>query len=501
MSEDNVKLHVLLQRQLKRADINDTDLIPAKKVSWDDFLLRISRAYYGYEQDCYLLERSMRISSTEMMDLNEKLEYAQKIAHLGYWFYDRKENKATWSKETFHLMGIDPADGEPSFENAMEYVHKNDRKKLIHLIELAFSEGKDYEIELQIKNKKDNQYYWYLAKGHPHSDNQNSTETAPVIRYLSGIIIDITERKKSEENVKKIHQQLLSISRQAGMAEVATSILHNIGNILNSANVSISMLLDVVAKSHITKLVELASIIKEHINKDDYLTQDETGKLIPDYLAALSQSISKEYNHITDEIENINTHLNHIKEIVSMQKDISGISGVKEEIALCEIVDLAIQMSCASSETKDIEIIKNYNYQGTIRVEKAKLLQILVNLIRNAKDALMALPENITKQITIYIIKPNKESCVQITIKDNGVGIPTEFLTKIFSLGFTTKETGHGFGLHSSAIAATELNGELHAESGGENQGATFILTLPLAEKTCANTKKEKNDVLQDELS
>ena len=67
-----------------------------------------------------------------------------------------------------------------------------------------------------------------------------------------------------------------------------------------------------------------------------------------------------------------------------------------------------------------------------------------------------------------------------IGVRDNGVGIPAENLQRIFSFGFTTKRDGHGFGLHSSAVAAQEMDGSLLAHSDGRGNGAEFVLELPV---------------------
>lgn len=645
MEDGLSKLHTLLLRQLKRTDINEKDILPNKHDQWVDFLLHVSRTYFDHDQDRYLLERSMEISSREMMELNEKLEYAQQIAHLGYWLYDRVEDKLTWSKEMFRLAGIDPSEGEPKLAQAKELlIHENDRSKLTALIERAFSEGKDYEMELQFKNKKENEYYWLYVKGHPHIEYKNESGHSQSIRFLSGIAIDINKRKQAEqyeilqhaltsvlaentslitaapellriicesfrldigelwvvdkitnvlrnvtvwfgnkidmkefvENSKQMtflpgiglpgrvwtekkmcwiedvvkdanfprasfakktnlhsafalpiifedevlavlefishrvfsineemmnllkdvdrqigifiareqsQRQVVTLSRQAGMSEVATSVLHNIGNILNSANVSISLVRDLITKSRTKKLISLSQIIKEHLtNKDEYLTNDQNGKLVPDYLVALSTAISEEFGNISNEINNIDVHLNHINDIVAMQNDISGLSGLKENLFLNEVVDLAIQMTCSSMEAKKIEIIKNYSFTESIITDKAKLLQILVNLFRNAYDAVLSLQKLRQKKLIVWIRKSESKPCVEIIIKDNGVGIASESLTRIFSFGFTTKPNGHGFGLHSSAITATELGGSLKAESEGVGEGATFTIELPLSD-------------------
>jgi signal transduction histidine kinase len=112
-----------------------------------------------------------------------------------------------------------------------------------------------------------------------------------------------------------------------------------------------------------------------------------------------------------------------------------------------------------------------------IQTEKHRVLQILVNLIRNAKYALDD-SKRTDKLLTIKLGR-NGGDHIKIDVVDNGVGIPEENLTRIFGHGFTTRSNGHGFGLHSSALAIKELGGSLTAHSDGVGKGATFTLLLP----------------------
>jgi signal transduction histidine kinase len=112
-----------------------------------------------------------------------------------------------------------------------------------------------------------------------------------------------------------------------------------------------------------------------------------------------------------------------------------------------------------------------------LSVEKHKVLQVLVNLIRNAKNACDE-TGRADKQLTLRVTAANGR--VIFSIIDNGIGIPPENLIRIFAHGFTTKKDGHGFGLHSGALAAKEMGGELRVHSDGVGQSATFTLELPL---------------------
>lgn len=469
------ELHHLLKRQLKRLSLSEGNL--PNEEQWLKFLMNITQAYKDFEQDRYLLERSLFISSNELADLNNNLELAQEIAHLGSWHYDRKLGKVTWSKQTFRLFNLDMMNGEPSFDDIIAMVHEDDKPEILMLIDRAFSEGKDFEMELRMDvfNKG---FRWHYAKGHPHPLSLEDKDQS--IRYLSGIVMDITERKDIEKTMKELEMQLVDKARQAGMADVAISILHNVGNILNSAKVSVASIKENMKDSCVLKLKKISDLIKEHIEKkDDYLTDDEKGKLISPYLTELTKIINEKYQLTLNELDSIEIHLQHIEDIVATQKDFHGMKGIIEKIFLPDIIDRSIQLSFGLKADKELELIKNYNVQLFLVTDKTKLLQILVNLIRNAKDA-VKLSDNSDKKIIIACVKLNNSDNVQISVTDTGNGILKKDLPFIFTMGFTTKKNGHGFGLHSSALAAKEMGGFISVKSDGKNKGSTFILELPL---------------------
>jgi signal transduction histidine kinase len=136
-------------------------------------------------------------------------------------------------------------------------------------------------------------------------------------------------------------------------------------------------------------------------------------------------------------------------------------------------------MNIGAFERHGVEVERQFSAVPPIRVDRHKVLQILINLIRNAKYALDDV-ERIDKKIVISISDPN-ERYIQIVVSDNGIGIAPENLTRIFAHGFTTREGGHGFGLHSGAIAARSMGGAITVASAGIGQGATFTLELPIA--------------------
>lgn len=289
---------------------------------------------------------------------------------------------------------------------------------------------------------------------------------------------DITARKRAEAELEKLNMQLVEASRQAGMAEVATGVLHNVGNVLNSVNVSSILVADNLKKSKAPNLSKVVGLLREHaLDLGTFMTSDPKGKQLPDYLAELAGHLAGEQTAALEELVHLQKNIEHIKDIVAMQQSYANISGVRETVQVSDLVEDALRMNGSALVRHDVEAIREFEAVPPITVEKHKVLQILVNLIRNAKYACDAAGRP-DKRLTVRV--SNGDNRVRIAVIDNGIGIPPENLTRIFSHGFTTRKDGHGFGLHSGALAAKELGGLLHVRSEGAGRGATFVLELPL---------------------
>ncbi len=294
---------------------------------------------------------------------------------------------------------------------------------------------------------------------------------------------EVTERKAAEEALRISQQKLLETSRLAGMAEVATGVLHNVGNVLNSVNVSAGVVLDKLRSSRAAKVSEAAELlIARHATLADYLTQDPGGQKLPGYFVKLGQQLAEENTALLAEMDRLTRNIEHIKEVVSMQQSYAKISGLSEELSIARLVEDALAMNGDSLTRHGITLVRHFTPAALVRADRHRVLQILINLLRNAKNALNeALRED--KQITFSIVQAD-DKIVRVSITDNGIGIAPENLTLIFGHGFTTRRDGHGFGLHSGALAAKEMGCTLSVHSDGLGHGATFTLDLPIASRT-----------------
>jgi signal transduction histidine kinase len=178
------------------------------------------------------------------------------------------------------------------------------------------------------------------------------------------------------------------------------------------------------------------------------------------------------------ELAALRANVEHIKEIVAMQQGHAARGGITDTLDMRLLVEDSLRMNAGAFSRHGVTIVRDFAEVPLIQVDKHKVLQILVNVIRNAKYA-CAEKKGGDKRVTVRVRA--SASAIVVTVSDTGVGIPPENLERIFNHGFTTRADGHGFGLHSSALAAREIGGSLCAASPGPDQGATFTLTLPLA--------------------
>ncbi|WP_460144807.1 DAHL domain-containing protein [Pseudomonas sp. S2_A02] len=292
---------------------------------------------------------------------------------------------------------------------------------------------------------------------------------------------DVLEQRVEERTrqLKDTQSELLDTARQAGMAEIATNVLHNVGNVLNSVNISADLVTRKLRSSKAQGLGKAMQLINAH--QDDlgiFLTQDEKGKMLPGYLNQLVEAIALEQQGMTDELAQLSKSVDHIKDIVATQQSYAGANSLMEPLHISELLEDALRMNAGALSRHHVTVVKEYGDVPQIMGDKHRLLLILINLISNAKYAMTDL-SNRPRQM-ILGVKVVEDTILQISVKDDGEGIEPENMTRIFAHGFTTRKEGHGFGLHSCALAAIEMNGHLTAHSDGPGKGALFTLQIPL---------------------
>lgn len=321
--------------------------------------------------------------------------------------------------------------------------------------------------------RTDGQKSWVITSKMPLEDELGN------VFGTFGISKDISALKETEFQLQNTNEQLLSASRRAGMAEIASNVIHNVGNVLNSVNVSLAMSRSAVKNCGVENLLKAADLLKGNTNDPKFLSENPKGKILPDFLRMSADSLTKMQTSVVDELDLLGRNLDHIKTIVSMQQEYAGATAITETVQLTPLVEDAIRIGECTLTDSNVDIDTNFIVDIEVDIDKHRVLQILVNLIRNAKHACEDANHDRPKRVCVTIDQP-ADDYFMVEVSDNGVGIEEKNLTSIFNHGFTTKEDGKGFGLHSSANAAKELGGSLIATSAGKGEGAAFVLSLPM---------------------
>ncbi len=382
---------------------------------------------------------------TESRFIAVSAAFAQRQKHLPEYFIGKRD---------FDLFGGDHA--QQAFEDEKEIMRT----------------GVGIIAKLEKEDWPDGSITWVISSKVPMYDADG------IVIGTCGSSMDVTDSINKEKQLEAANRQLIEATRQAGMAEVATGVLHNVGNVLNTVNVAANILADRFRDSKVTSIYKVCALLRENsADLGGFFTKDpRASKLIP-YLESLAETLDKERAETMAELSTLLKSIDHIKDVIWMQQSYASVAGMVEPLNLPETIEDAIKLSTNALQRHSIQVIREFAQTGPARAERHKVLQILVNLINNAKKA-METKEPSHRHLIIRVSFFDADHlCVRVI--DNGIGIPPENITKIFSHGFTTKKDGHGFGLHSSAHAAKQMQGSLNAESEGIGKGATFTLSLP----------------------
>ena len=407
--------------------------------------------------------------SKAMRQLARRFDLATRAARVGVFERNVDWEILWWNPMMWELFGQDAATFRPSNEAWLSLIHREDRERIrAELVALKSNPG---SIILQYRIiRPDGELRHIKSIGAAADHNHESG------RCIAGIVIDNTERVQATERELALERRLRDSAHQAGMAEIATGVLHNVGNILNSLGIANSTARRELKSLRLDRLEQASALLLTNRGTlAVFLTDDEHGRHLADYLPALSTQMSTRAKAMRDELDTTERLLRHLSDIVSAQQELGRVGGQYEPIHLKDLVETALLMH--AGEYAQIEIVREYAELPLVMSDRHKLLQILVNLISNARDALQAGP-NDHPRIIVKLARSGDR--VQVTIEDSGIGMSAEVLSKLWQYGFTTKKSGHGFGLHNSANVAHAIDATLTAESDGLGHGSRFILTVPI---------------------
>jgi signal transduction histidine kinase len=277
-----------------------------------------------------------------------------------------------------------------------------------------------------------------------------------------GLTEAVGDHERTQTQLEATHREFANVAQIAGSAEVAIGILHNLGNALNAVSVSTGLADAEAGGIRIAPFEQVAGLLQ---------SQERVKEAR--YLRALAKDLGARQQRIRDELGSLREAVDHATAIVATQQRHAKRTSVDERVSVERLLrDAATLSRTSSSTTAQITVAAQV---PDVLVDRHRLVQIVTNLLSNAQDALQD-----TVDATVSVTATLVETQLEIRVTDNGIGIDASSIDKVFVHGFTTKPTGHGFGLHASSLAATELGGELRVQSEGLGLGTTFILWIPV---------------------
>ena len=418
-----------------------------------------------------ITERHERNQALELM--TQRFNMATRAAHIGVYERSLIDEDIWWSDEMWAIMGQDRATFCPSTEAWMELIHPEDRE---HVHANAGGPGRARTTSnLQYRVIRPDGAIRHVESIASKVETRNSGPGRMV-----GMLLDVTERVEYEARERVLQHQLRESSHQAGMAEIATGVLHNVGNVLNSLGIANTTARRDLKALRLDRLDQATSLLKANrATLAEFLSADTRGQNLPDYLPALSAQIAVKVQTVQAELDTTDGLLHHLRDIVSAQQTLAHIGGLREPVSLLDLVESALLVQ--APELALIEVVRQYDNVAPVITDRHKLLQILVNLVSNARDAVRA---STSKPGRIIVRLAQDADHAMLSIEDSGIGMTDDVLGRLWRFGFTTKPSGHGFGLHNSATAAREIGATLTAHSAGPGQGSRLTITLPVGVDT-----------------
>ncbi len=295
------------------------------------------------------------------------------------------------------------------------------------------------------------------------------------IRRLNNQLEERVIKRTAE--LKDAQDEIISKEHKSELADITTGTLHNVKNILNSVKVSSEAIGKILSGSAIAGLKNANEVLRNNINNiGEFFSNDPKGQKLIEFYFKIEEVFGIEAEESRSQMRRLLKHLDSIEKVITTQQAYGGLDSLSEELDPLKIIQDALTMHMGSIKGYDIQIKKDFSDVPKIKVQKIKLMHILVNLIRNAKEAML---KNTAENRVLTVSTSADDDWVYIKINDTGHGIAPEDSEKMFTHGFTTKKDGHGYGLYSCKGYMEEMAGEIWAESQGEGRGATFVLKFP----------------------
>ena len=425
--------------------------------------------------DAHLQSRTRR-DAQRLSELNGSLQHGKNLltlatqaAGIACWEFDIATRKTVWTENEIPSLKAAGIDIRAEPDALVASLHPEDARVAYLAIRAAAAQGREVcAVRVRVIGPSG-------AIVHLQAHARLVCAATGRLERLLGVCWDVSEHVCEEEARRALQLQLRDASRQAGMAEVATGVLHSVGNVLNSLSVSAALLLTGLRDSRVGNLERVAGLVAAAApGLAAFLESDPRGREIPGYLRELGEHLVAEQRRLSAEAQAIVEHVEHIGRIVAAQQAHARRGGMTEEFDVAELLDHAVALHFSAD--RDVTVRRRYERVPRVTLDRHRLIQILANLLANARQALR---ERVGQRILTVSVRLDEAGALIVEVEDSGVGMSEAMRARLFEFGFTSKPDGHGFGLHSSAILAQELGGELTGASDGPGKGARFTLRLP----------------------
>lgn len=297
--------------------------------------------------------------------------------------------------------------------------------------------------------------------------------------FLTRVMLEqeIQDKEAAEQRLRNVQYKLIENAHNAGMAQIASDTLHNIGNILNSLQTSIDLLKKSLRFDLAEQFSKTCDLLKDHQqNLSQFLAADPKGIKLLDYMFILEKEFREAFEEINRVVGRLDEKSSSISKVVLSQQRFVSDASIVEPIEVTSVIEEALLLTPELKNQTIIKIDRHYEPIPLVVLSRVKLLHCFVNLFSNAAHALI----NHSNDAKHLILSVNlKDKYIQIQVSDNGYGIAPSNRKKIFGQGFSTKPEGSGFGLHSCALYLQQMNIQIQVDSPGVGKGTTFTLLIP----------------------
>ncbi|CAM2069058.1 GHKL domain-containing protein [Sulfidibacter corallicola] len=282
---------------------------------------------------------------------------------------------------------------------------------------------------------------------------------------------------KRTHELEKAQRDLVESARLAGMADIATSVLHDVGNTLNSVVISTQLVKQLLANSKMVGIFKANRVLDEVL---DDLAQGEAAEAdrqqrLRAYYARLGEAYTSERTEGLAQLDRLEDLVRVLRDIVKAQEQIAGSVSFRDRLQAKALIEQVLILRAGSLQRADVRVTKRIADVPDILGEKLKLIHVFVALIDNAIEAMTETAKT-DRSLEIHLFKRN--DWVHVIMRDSGCGFDAKVRERLFQQGFTTKKDHSGYDLHRCANFMAEMEGTLTLTSDGPDRGATAEVTL-----------------------